>query len=58
MSNQPTFSGSADQRALAEQVFRIMRTQGAFFASDAPIRQSLGNLADFFAAQRKHRSAV
>ncbi len=30
-----------------------MRTQGAFYATDAPIRQTLGNLADFFAGQRK-----
>src|SRR5437867_6297546 len=53
MSDQPIFSGNADQRALAEQIFRIMRTQGALFAADAPIRQTLGNLVDFFAAQRK-----
>ena len=53
MSNQPTFTGNASQRALAEQIFQIMRTQGALFATDAPIRQTLGNLADFFAAQRK-----
>jgi hypothetical protein len=49
----PTFSGSAEQRTLAEQVFQIMTTQGAFYAADAPIRQTLGNLADFFASQRK-----
>jgi hypothetical protein len=53
MSENPTFAGSAEQRALAEQIFQIMKTQGAFFAADAPIRQTLGNLADFFAAQRK-----
>ncbi|MFL5803971.1 MAG: hypothetical protein ACJ8CR_19780 [Roseiflexaceae bacterium] len=53
MSNQPSFTGNAKQRALAEQVFRIMRTQGALFAADAPIHQTLGNLADFFAAQQK-----
>ena len=53
MSENPTFTGNAEQRALAEQIFQIMKTQGAFFAADAPIRQTLGNLADFFAAQRK-----
>ena len=53
MSENPTFTGNAEQRALAEQVFQIMKTQGAFFAADAPIRQTLANLADFFAAQRK-----
>jgi hypothetical protein len=52
MSDQPSFTGNADQKALAEQVFSIMQAQGAFFASDAPIRQTLGNLADFFASQR------
>src|SRR6185503_13024948 len=53
MTNQPNFIGSADQQALAEQIFRVMRTQGSLFATDAPIRQTLGNLADFFASQRK-----
>jgi hypothetical protein len=53
MSDKPTFAGNAEQQALAEQVFQVMKTQGAFFAADAPIRQTLGNLADFFAAQRK-----
>src|ERR1044071_6447960 len=53
MNEQLTFTGSAAQRALAEQIFRIMSTQGALFAADAPIRQTLGNLVDFFASQRK-----
>jgi hypothetical protein len=53
MSDQPSFIGNADQRALAEQVFQIMRTQGTFFATDAPIQQTLGNLVDFFAGQQK-----
>jgi hypothetical protein len=53
MSDLPTFTGNAGQRVLAEQIFRIMRTQGALFAADTPIRQTLGNLTDFFAAQRK-----
>lgn len=53
MSDQPTFTGSPDQRALAEQIFQIMRSQGVLFAADAPIRQTLDNLTDFFAAQTK-----
>jgi len=53
MSENPTFAGNAEQRALAAQIFQIMKTQGTFFAADAPIRQTLGNLAEFFAAQRK-----
>lgn len=53
MSDMPIFTGSPDQRALAEQVFQVMRTQGVLFASDAPIRQTLGNLVDFFAPRLK-----
>ncbi|MEN9934350.1 MAG: hypothetical protein RLZZ387_929 [Chloroflexota bacterium] len=53
MSSGPTFSGSTDQRTLAEQVYQIMSAQGRFFAADAPIRQTLSNLAEFFASQRK-----
>lgn len=51
--SEPTFAGSGEQQALAAQVFQVMTTQGRFFASDAPIRQTLSNLADFFALQRK-----
>lgn len=51
--SETVFNGNGPQRALAEQVFKIMTAQGQFFASDAPIRQTLANLADFFAAQRK-----
>jgi hypothetical protein len=53
MSDKPSFSGSAEQKALAEQIFQLMSAQGAFFAADAPIKQTLGNLADFIATQRK-----
>ncbi|HWQ12885.1 MAG TPA: hypothetical protein VNL77_08795 [Roseiflexaceae bacterium] len=57
MSSGPTFRGNPDQRALAEQVYQIMAAQGRFFAADAPIRQTLANLAEFFAAQRKADAA-
>ncbi|MDZ4717139.1 MAG: hypothetical protein SH847_01615 [Roseiflexaceae bacterium] len=53
MSNTTTFQGNPAQRALAEQVYQVMTTQGRLFASDAPIRQTLTNLADFFAVQNK-----
>lgn len=57
--SEPTFKGSADQQSLAQQVYRIMTTQGALFALDAPIRQTLNNLADFFAVQQKtDRAAI
>lgn len=53
MSERPTFTGTPDQRALAEHIFQLMSTQGVLFAADAPIRQSLTNLTEFVASQRK-----
>lgn len=48
----PTFAGSADQQQLATQIYKIMTMQAAFFAADAPIRQSLENLSTYFAGQQ------
>jgi hypothetical protein len=48
----PTFEGSPEEQALATEIFQLMVRQGAMFAKDAPIRQSLSNLADFLAQQR------
>jgi hypothetical protein len=48
-----TFKGNDEQRTLAEQIYQLMISQGTLFAVDSPIRQTLSNLADFFAAQRK-----
>ncbi|NTV64971.1 MAG: hypothetical protein HGA65_15785, partial [Oscillochloris sp.] len=45
-----SFQGSARQQEVAEEVYRLMTTQGALFAVDAPIRQSLDNLADYLAS--------
>src|SRR3954452_19575009 len=53
MSDTPNFTGNAEQKALAQQIFQLMSSQGAFFASDSPIKQTLANLADFIAVQRK-----
>ncbi len=53
MSEKPNFTGNAEQKALAAQIFQLMSSQGAFFASDSPIKQTLANLADFIAVQRK-----
>jgi hypothetical protein len=47
-----TFDGTPEQQELAAEVFRLMSMQGAFFAKDAPIRQTLTNLADYLAQQR------
>lgn len=49
--SMPTFEGTEEQQALAAEVFHLMTMQAAFFASDAPIRQSLGNLTDFLATR-------
>ncbi len=51
--SEPSFNGSADQQALAAEIFRLMTMQGTLFAADSPIRQTLANLADFFAVQRQ-----
>jgi len=52
----PTFNGTAEQQHLAAEVFRLMTAQGAMFAADAPITQTLTNLADFLAAQQQRDS--
>lgn len=49
----PTFVGTPEQQALASEIFRLMSTQGVLFAVDAPIKQTLSNLTDFLARQRK-----
>ena len=51
--SEPTFKGNADQQAIAAQIYRIMTGQGAMFAAETPIRQTLANLADFFATKQK-----
>lgn len=53
MSENTSFNGNPEQRALAEQVYHVMTTQARLFASDSPIRQTLANLADYFAVQKK-----
>jgi hypothetical protein len=53
MSDKPNFTGNAEQKALAAQIFQLMSTQGTFFAADSPIKQTLANLADFIAVQSK-----
>ncbi|MCG8350221.1 MAG: hypothetical protein MI924_20845 [Chloroflexales bacterium] len=54
----PSFKGTTDQQLLAAEVFRLMTTQGAMFAEDAPIRQTLSNLADFLAVQQQRDVAA
>lgn len=46
-----TFAGSDKQQTLAEQIFQIMTKQAILFAADAPIRQTLTNLAEYLGSQ-------
>jgi hypothetical protein len=61
MEAQPEFRGKKEERTLAERVFHLMLQQGAMYALDTPIRQSLHNLADYFVEHklmRKDRDEV
>lgn len=49
--NEPTFKGTTEQQTLAAEIFGLMAGQGTMFAEDAPIKQTLSNLVDFFATQ-------
>jgi hypothetical protein len=51
MTAAPTTS-TAEQE-LADEIYRLMVGQGSLFAVDAPIRQTLSNLAEFLAARTK-----
>ena len=46
-----------DQQALAEEIYRLMVGQGAMFALDTPIRQSLANLAEYLARRERRDPA-
>lgn len=56
MTAAPTTS-DADQK-LADEIYQLMVAQGALFALDAPIRQSLTNLAEFLAPRYKRDQAA
>lgn len=49
---------STDQQALADEIFRLMVAQGALFAVDAPIRQSLAHLTTFMARMHQRDEAA
>ena len=50
-TQQMEFGGSAAEQALARRIFEVMAGQGSLNARDALIRQSIDNLAAFFAEQ-------
>jgi len=52
MTTLPTFAGTPAERTLAEQIHEIMRMQGYFYASDAPIQQRVSLLVGYFAPRR------
>ncbi|MDQ3327481.1 MAG: hypothetical protein M3506_03030 [Chloroflexota bacterium] len=45
------WQGTNDQKAVASTVYALLTARARFFADDAPIRQSLANLLDFFEKQ-------
>jgi hypothetical protein len=53
-----SFQGSASEQTLAQEVFDLMRMQGALYAEDAPIRQSLANLAAYLAPRHNSDEAA
>ncbi len=48
MEPQVEFRGKKEERTIAQQVFLLMLRQGAMYELDAPIRQSLSALTDYF----------
>jgi hypothetical protein len=48
----------ATNHSLADEVWTVMTAQGALFAVDAPIRQTLANLADFLARRHERDAAT
>lgn len=55
MTAAPTMG--TDQQVLADEIFRLMVGQGAMFALDTPIRQSLANLAEYLARRERRDPA-
>jgi hypothetical protein len=49
---------ATSNQALADEVWSLMTAQGALFAVDAPIRQTLANLVDYLARRHKRDAAT
>jgi hypothetical protein len=56
MTATPTTAGA--EQELADEIYQLMVAQGALFALDAPIKQSLANLAAYFAARQQRDVAA
>jgi hypothetical protein len=52
------FHGTPEQQALADEILQIMRLQGSFYPADAPIKQTLTNLADFLSTRHNRDRTV
>lgn len=55
MEVEVEFRGNKKERELAQTIFRLMLQQGAMYALDRPIRQSLHNLTEYFVEQGLHK---
>jgi hypothetical protein len=51
------FAGSADEQRIASQVYAVMRAQGRFMSSDAPIRVSLESARAFLEQTEGEKAA-
>src|SRR5215217_7702443 len=51
------FAGSAEEQRIASQVFAVMRAQGRFMSSDAPIRVSLESARAFLEQSEGEKAA-
>jgi hypothetical protein len=47
-SRDVDFQGSPEERRLAGELFALMRAQGRFMSTDAPIRVSLDSVRGYF----------
>lgn len=48
----PTLAGSAAEQALAREILLVMQSQGRFFETGLPIRQSVAALAEYATARK------
>ncbi|MBA2278223.1 MAG: hypothetical protein H0W06_10725 [Chloroflexia bacterium] len=55
---QLTFAGTKKDKQVAEQAMQLMRGQGRFMATNAPIRVSLTSLAKYFTDQAEASAAA
>jgi hypothetical protein len=52
VTEAPALAGSAAEQELAREILLVMRSQGRFFGSNLPIRQSVAALAEYATARK------